>query len=344
MSESVSVATLADSWVLRPLGTGGYPSWPNRGMPATLMLLGGRRLLINCGDGTLVQMLRFDSERPIESIFLTSCNNEYSNGVVTLVEWAQRRLRTSPPVIYGPPGLREWASAISRIADDEWFEAQFREVSDGAEIGVGPYSVRVRVLGESGGGTHIGYRFQEPTLPGNVDLEKARAVGLDEGPQLGLLQQGQTVAGIKPEDVLGPSRPGRTVAFTAGGRPSEAMCELAEDVDLLFAAGTYIDERLLVAKRTGYSTGAEAARVASSAGARALALSRLGRNVIPSYARAEAQQFHKPIYVPEDGSRFNFPVPGKGSLAYVSSVSRPRSGRRRPKKASPTQTAAKEPS
>jgi ribonuclease Z len=123
----------------------------------------------------------------------------------------------------------------------------------------------------------VGYRVEERPRPGVFNVEKARALGIPEGPLFGRLQSGQDVqlSGgrvIHPSDVLGPERKGKSIAYCTDTRPFAASVELARDADLLIHEATYTDELAQEANDYGHSTAAQAARIASEAGARQLLL------------------------------------------------------------------------
>ena len=121
----------------------------------------------------------------------------------------------------------------------------------------------------------IGYRIEERTRPGRFNLERARELGIPEGPLFGLLQSGQDVQLedgriIHPSDVLGPPRPGKSIAYCTDTRPCRAALELARDADLLIHEATYTKDLEEEARNYGHSTAAQAARIAREAGARRL--------------------------------------------------------------------------
>ncbi len=123
----------------------------------------------------------------------------------------------------------------------------------------------------------VGYRLEERTRPGVFDVEKARALGIPEGPLFGRLQSGQDVQLangrlIHPSDVLGPERKGKSIAYCTDTRPFAASVELARDADLLIHEATYTEDLVREADDYGHSTAAQAARIARAAGARHLLL------------------------------------------------------------------------
>ena len=111
----------------------------------------------------------------------------------------------------------------------------------------------------------IGYVIQEPRQPGHIDTEKGIALGLPPGPKYRLLKQGVSVftskgAEIRPEDVVTPTRPGRTVVILGDtSNPRNVLdllnpAESEDEVDLLVHESTFSNDDWRIALRSGHST------------------------------------------------------------------------------------------
>src|SRR5947199_258691 len=79
-------------------------------------------------------------------------------------------------------------------------------------------AVLVRRRGEA-----FGYAVVEATRPGRFDAARARELGVAEGPDFGRLQRGEEVGDVRPEDVVGPPRPGRKVVLSGDTAPCETL-------------------------------------------------------------------------------------------------------------------------
>src|SRR5205814_4095679 len=77
---------------------------------------------------------------------------------------------------------------------------------------------------------------------------------------------------IEPEELVGPSRPGRRVVLTGDSRPSEGTIAAAIGADVLVHEATFATEEAPRALETGHSTSREAAEVAAKAGVKKLIL------------------------------------------------------------------------
>jgi ribonuclease Z len=85
---------------------------------------------------------------------------------------------------------------------------------------------------EHGDRAAIGYHIAEETRLGRFNPEKAREMGIPEGPLWGKIHKGETVTlpdgrTIKPAELVGPSRPGRRIVLTGDSRPSEGIIAAA---------------------------------------------------------------------------------------------------------------------
>ena len=95
------------------------------------------------------------------------------------------------------------------------------------------------------------------------------------------LDDGRTV---RPDEVLGPARRGRSVVLTGDTAPAPTVVEAAAGADVLVHEATFLAEERARARETEHSTAGEAALVAREAGAAMLALT----HVSPRYAGSES--------------------------------------------------------
>ena len=127
------------------------------------------------------------------------------------------------------------------------------------------------------GSASLGYALVESERKGRFNPDRARELGIPEGPLWGQIHRGIAVTlddgrVIEPSELVGPKRSGRKVVVTGDTRPCEATIEASRDADLLIHEATFGDEEAPRAIETGHSTAREAAQVAREAGVRRLLL------------------------------------------------------------------------
>jgi len=90
----------------------------------------------------------------------------------------------------------------------------------------------------------------------------------------------------------------------------------------------YTEERQEIAVETGVMTSVEAALLATQAQAETLVLMHVGGATKAGYARREAAQFHRRVYVPYDGDHFVVPLRDVGPVERTTAVKSHASGTR----------------
>jgi ribonuclease Z len=154
------------------------------------------------------------------------------------------------------------------------------------------------------GSDSLGYRFEErshrPFLP-----EKAEALGVPAGPLRRDLVDGKAVKlpdgrKVKPDEVLGPLKPGiRFVHIGDTGR-TEDLVEPCRGADALVIESTYLEEEAEMAKQFSHLTARQAAGLAVQAGVKRLILTHLSRRYREKDVLAEARTVFENVSVARD--------------------------------------------
>jgi ribonuclease Z len=235
--------------------------------------------LFDCGEGTQRQMMLYTVGFTVGDIYLTHMHADHYLGTVGLLRTMSLQGREEPLRVFAPPGgdvlLNE---AVGLELDDLTFPVEITPLAAPAEVRHDGYSILAYKVNHPGGAN--GYALREDTRPGRFYPEKARELGVPEGPLFGRLQQGEPVRledgrEVTPDQVLGPARPGRTLVYTGDTRPCESTVEVAAGCDLLIHEATFSEEEVERAARTGHSTAKQAGEIAKQAGALRLALTHL---------------------------------------------------------------------
>ena len=301
------------------LGTSAARPTVERNVSALALEREGETLLFECGEGTQRQMMRYGVSFALSEIFFTHFHADHFLGVIGLIRTLGLQGREEPMRLYGPRGAKKvLGQAISLGVERVPFEVEVVEVREGDVIGEGGKGKRegycIHVFATEHGGGTVGYAVKEHERHGRFDPEKARALGIPEGPLWGKLQRGETVGledgrTVTPEGIVGEKRPGRLVVITGDTRPCAAVVDAAKGADLLVHEATFGEEEKDRAKETGHSTAKEAAQVAFAAGVRKLVLNHVSArySISADELAKEAREVFKETVVAKDGMTIEVP-------------------------------------
>lgn len=256
------------------LGTGGTMPSAGRGAAAHVVWVKGETLLLDCGEGTQRQLRRSTARFFATRIFLSHIHMDHIWGLPPYIGTMAILDRKEPLYLYVPQGTKTFVRSLVASAGKLTYQTIVEELEDGAVVtGDGFRVTAARVEHD---GYSLGFRIEEDIRPGKIDVERARALGIEPGPLIGRLQrEGKVQVGgrtVRLEDIAGPQRPGRAVVYSGDTRPCRAMVELARGADLLLHDSSFTAETKDEAAAREHSTSAEAAAVARDAKARRLAL------------------------------------------------------------------------
>jgi ribonuclease Z len=297
------------------LGTSGSLPTALRAPAATMVRRGGERLLFDCAEGTQRQMLRSNVGLPeLPEIFLTHYHADHFGGLPYMLKTFALRGRELPLTVYGPAGLLDLFGALKRIFGRLSFEVALVELGPGDVLERDGY--RLESFASDHGVSGIGYSLVEHARPGRFDVEAADRLGVPP-PLRGQLQRGEPVGDVRPEQVLGPPRPGRKIVLTGDTAPSPRVIEAAHGADVLVHEATFCEDERERARETLHSTAAEAAQVAKLAEAHLLALTHLSTRYSGGDVAREARAVFPDTVVPRDFDLIEVPFRERGAPTLV---------------------------
>jgi ribonuclease Z len=297
------------------LGTSAAAPTLNRGLTGLALRRAGELLLFDCGEGTQRQMIRYGTGFEVAAIFFSHFHADHWLGAIGFLRTLSMLGRTEPLRLYGPrPAERFLGSMLLTGIEALSFEAEIHEVGPGAEVR--REGAVLRAFATDHRTPSLGWVLAEDPRPGRFHPDRARALGVPEGPLWKELQHGRAVAvagrQVDPQGVVGPPRPGRKVVVSGDTRPCPATVAAAEGADLLVHDSTFGDAEQARALETFHSTAREAGRVACQAGARRLVLTHLSTryDADPSPLAAQAGEEFPGAVVAHDGMVVEVPHPG----------------------------------
>jgi len=131
------------------------------------------------------------------------------------------------------------------------------------------------------------------------------------------MRRGEVVAGVHPEQVIGPARDGRKVVVSGDTAPCETLAIAAHGADLLVHEATFGEEDAERARLTGHSTAAQAARIAADAEVRLLALTHISARYAGRELRDEARAIFPATELPRDYDTIEIPLSERGEPELV---------------------------
>jgi len=212
---------------LRFLGTAASRPTVERNVSSTAIVREGETILVDCGEGTQRQMMRYGISFNLGDILFTHYHADHVLGVVGLLRTLQLQGRTDPIRLHGPVGLGRLVRLAEQFGGERWgFAVETNELEPGASIKRPGYEI-VSFPVDHRGARAFGYALVEENRLGRFNPDTARALGIPEGPLWGKLHRGQTVTlddgrVIDGAKLVGPTRPGRRIVITGDTRPADA--------------------------------------------------------------------------------------------------------------------------
>lgn len=297
-------------------GTGGSVPSARRGLPATLLRRGADRVLFDCGEGTQRQLVRSVGLADLDSVFITHFHADHWLGLPGMLKSFALRDRNQPLAVYGPKGLHQLMEAVRFVYGRLPYKLTVTELEPAQIVPRDGYAVMAIPVRHRKAAA-FGYAIVEESRPGHLDAELAERLGVTPGPDFGRLTRGETVAGIRPEQVMGPTREGRKLVISGDTVPCEALAVAAHQADLLVHEATFAVEETERAEQTGHSTACQAAELAREADVRMLALTHASSRYPGGDLREQARAVFANTEAPRDFDTIEVPFPEKGPAQLV---------------------------
>ena len=296
------------------LGTSGSVPTPKRALPAIAIQRKDELILFDCGEGLQRQMIQagIGFHRKTK-VFITHMHGDHVLGLPGFLQTMSLLERERELDVYGPEGIKAFVEAIKQTVQFVLtFPVNVCEIAnEGTVCREKEYEIRAKWV------EHVipslAYALVEKPRPGRFFPEKAKRLGVEEGPLWSKLQKGKSVRLpngqiVKSEEVTGPLRPGRKIVYTGDTKPTRSSSKFAENADLLIHDATFDDEMLERAMEDGHSTPSQAAETAKKANAKWLILTHISaRYKDTSLLLEQAKKIFSKVQVADDFMKIELP-------------------------------------
>ena len=245
----------------------------NSATTAQFLQIGNCHFLVDCGEGTQVQLRKAKVKfSKIDHIFISHLHGDHCFGLPGLVASYRLLGREKPLHIFGPKGIKKMLETIFEISEvHRGFEVIYHELeSKNSELVFENKNVEVYTIPLDHRIYCNGYLFKEKKKDRHLNMQeisKYSEIEICDYQNLknGLdftLNDGQI---INNESLTSDPEESISYAFCSDTRYLESIIPIIKKVDLLYHEATFLHDLKEMADYTGHTTAKEAAEIAKAA-------------------------------------------------------------------------------
>ena len=293
---------------------GCYAATPTTAFNPTAQVLEikGHLCLIDCGEGTQVQLRRHKIKfSRINHVFISHLHGDHFFGLAGLISTFRLLGREREMHIYGPEGIKEAITLLLKLGNS-WtnFPLIFHELNnDKSELLFEDEKITVKTLPLDHRIYTNGFLFREKIGARKLNVEATKKYSIDKS-QFQNIKNG---ADITLDDgtllsnellSLDPPKP-KSYAYCSDTAFKTTLVPLITGVDLLYHEATFLETESALARKTKHSTAKEAATIARDA--------EVGQLILGHYStryssidlfKEEAQKIFPRVLLADDGKEF----------------------------------------
>lgn len=279
---------------------------------AQLLEIKGQMILIDCGEGTQMQLRKLKIKfARIQHIFISHLHGDHCYGLVGLISTFRLLGREADLHIYGPKGIKEMITLQLKLADS-WtnYPLHFHEldntlpklVLDHEKFTVTTLPLDHRIYTN-------GYLFREKVGSRKINASAVAEYGVAEA-DMENLKKGRDIqladgSHIANEKLTFPPDPPRSYAYCSDTAYKPDLATMVHGVDCLYHESTFLDSHQDLAIKTKHSTAAEAGHIAAVAQVKQLILGHFSSRYSDlNEFITQAQNHFQNVHLAEDGKRF----------------------------------------
>lgn len=265
------------------LGTGsGVPSKERNVSSIALMMLqeANSIWLFDCGEATQHQILHTSIKpRKINKVFITHMHGDHIFGLPGLLSSRSFQGGEDELIIYGPKGIEEYVRTSLNLSGTHLtYPLSFVEISEGKILEDEGFIVYCKKLDH--GIPSYGFRIEEKSKPGELQVDKLKSLGVSPGPIYSQIKENETTTledgrKINREDVIGPDKSGRHIVILGDTRSTEQNEQFVQSADVLVHEATFNKASIELARNYFHSTTEQAASLANNSNVKKLVLTHI---------------------------------------------------------------------
>lgn len=235
-----------------------------------VVTMDGTNFLVDCGEGTQIQMIKYRIRRAkISHVFISHLHGDHYFGLVGLITTFGLLSHQQELHIYGPSPLQEIIELQLKVANTVLpYPLYFHTITKNAIL-ADSEKFEVRCFRTNHRIECYGFVFTEKKKPRKINLEKVKEFGIPQSFYKKLEEGMDYIAKddsqIKNEWVTFPAPKGKTYAFCADTRYDESIIPHILDSDMIYHETTYLDNLQTKAEERFHSTSRQAAVIAKKA-------------------------------------------------------------------------------
>ena len=247
----------------------------NRHPTSQVVTMDGTNFLVDCGEGTQIQLINYKIRRnKISHIFISHLHGDHYFGLVGLLNSFSLLSHQQELHLYGPAPLEKIIQLqLEAAATELCYPFHFHPITKAATL-VETEKIRIQCFPTNHRIECYGFSFEEKKEPRKLIIEKAKALGIPAN-YYSRLTNGEDYTNkeghlIKNEEVTIATMPGKKYAFCADTKYDENLIPYILNADMIYHETTYLDNFFEKAESRFHSTTKQAAKLAKKANVKKL--------------------------------------------------------------------------
>lgn len=247
----------------------------NRHPTSQVVTFDGFNYLVDCGEGTQIQLINYKIRRSkISHIFISHLHGDHYFGLIGLLNSFGLLSHQQELHVFGPAPLKEIIEMQLKVADTKLcYDLHIHHITEATTI-IDNDKLTVKCFRTNHRIECYGFSFEQKKPPRKLNLEKAKGFEIPAN-FYDRLKNGEDYIQrdgsiIKNDQVTDAAEPGKRYVFCADTKYDESLIPHIKGADMIYHETTYLDNLRQRAEDRFHSTTKQAAELAKKAGVKKL--------------------------------------------------------------------------